>query len=147
MKKRFILIPIAMIVIIVIFLYFWMNRTIVLCENEHFKQVYHTQSDVNNIEIDVITPKDGKISTITDEEDITAIVNAFKDERISPNVELGETLLGGADDFIIRNKANNSSVEIAINATQIVIHHKTYQTENDIKEKIKDIYLKYNANF
>ncbi|MEG1008603.1 MAG: hypothetical protein RSE41_04675 [Clostridia bacterium] len=144
MNKKYIFIGIIVILVIVAFIYCLVNRTIKLSDNKYFKDVYTSQNDIDNLVIDVIDDRSENIvSTITDKKDISYIINSIKDEKINPNVGLGETLLGGAYKLKIKNKTNNNKVDIIINNTEVTINNKTYTTKSNLKNKITDVYLKY----
>ncbi|MDD2377199.1 MAG: hypothetical protein PHO88_07055 [Clostridia bacterium] len=144
MSKKNIIMAITLIVLIILIsCYFLFNRTMKLSENYNFKKIYDSKQNIENIEIKILDIKSNELTDITDAGDISEIINTIKEENITPNVRLGEALLGKAYLFRIKNKYNNNSVEVDITTNQLTIDNKTYTTENNLIESLNAVYSKY----
>lgn len=142
-KKLIIIISILVVLITLISVYFFSNRTIKLSDNYNFKKIYNSPQDMENIEIKILNIQYSKTTDISNKADISDIINMIKNEKITPNVGLGEATLGKSYLFSIKNKYNNNSVNIDITSNQMSVNNKNYSTENNLLENLADICSKY----
>lgn len=143
MSKKLKIIAIILIFLITLILgCFYINRTIKVSQNYNFNKVYNSNQQISDIQIEILDIQSKQTTKII-EEDVYKIINIINEEKITPNVKMGEVLLGGAYSFIIKNIKTNNKVEIHITPGQMTINNKTYSTKNNLSEKLNDIYYKY----
>ncbi|MEG1989969.1 MAG: hypothetical protein RR144_01830 [Clostridia bacterium] len=146
MKKSFIIILIILFIFIFLLCgYFFFNRTIKLIDNSKFNKVYSLNQNIENIEISILDYDGKHITNITDKKDISIIINTIKDEKLKNNIKLGDEKLGKAYHFLIKNIANNNTVNINICGDQMSVNNKTYSIEHNLVEKLNEVYSKYHT--
>lgn len=146
MKKvvKCILIIIAILVILVS-CYFIFFRSFKLSNHIAFRRVYSSEEDIDNIEITIIGYLDEELAKVTDKEDIKTIINTIKDEVLVNDVGLGETLLGKAYRFLIKNNKNGNEVKISLCGDQMSVNSKTFSLDKNLVIVLTDVYSKYHT--
>lgn len=146
MKKviKCILIIIAILVILVS-CYFIFFRSFKLSNHIAFRKVYSSEEDIDNIEITIIGYLNEELAKVTDKEDIKTIINTIKDEVLVNDVGLGETLLGKAYRFLIKNNKNGNEVKISLCGDQMSVNSKTFSLDKNLVIVLTDVYSKYHT--
>lgn len=146
MKKviKCILIIIAILVILVS-CYFIFFRSFKLSNHIAFRRVYSSEEDIDNIEITIIGYLNEELAKVTDKEDIKTIINTIKDEVLVNDVGLGETLLGKAYRFLIKNNKNGNEVKISLCGDQMSVNSKTFSLDKNLVIVLTDVYSKYHT--
>lgn len=146
MKKvvKCILIIIAILVILVS-CYFIFFRSFKLSNHIAFRKVYSSEEDIDNIEITIIGYLNEELAKVTDKEDIKTIINTIKDEVLVNDVGLGETLLGKAYRFLIKNNKNGNEVKISLCGDQMSVNSKNFSLDKNLVIVLTDVYSKYHT--
>lgn len=146
MKKvlKCILIIIAILVILVS-CYFIFFRSFKLSNHIAFRRVYSSEEDIDNIEITIVGYLDEELAKVTDKEDIKTIINTIKDEVLVNDVGLGETLLGKAYRFLIKNNKNGNEVKISLCGDQMSVNSKNFSLDKNLVIVLTDVYSKYHT--
>lgn len=146
MKKviKCILIIIAILVILVS-CYFIFFRSFKLSNHIAFRRVYSSEEDIDNIEITIIGYLNEELAKVTDKEDIKTIINTIKDEVLVNDVGLGETLLGKAYRFLIKNNKNGNEVKISLCGDQMSVNSKNFSLDKNLVIVLTDVYSKYHT--
>ena len=139
-----ILIIIAILVILVS-CYFIFFRSFKLSNHIAFRKVYSSEEDIDNIEITIIGYLNEELAKVTDKEDIKTIINTIKDEVLVNDVGLGETLLGKAYRFLIKNNKNGNEVKISLCGDQMSVNSKNFSLDKNLVIVLTDVYSKYHT--